>query len=249
MYRSTVNARRFAVAILAASCLFATASLALAQAPPAVVPAPRQDEWWTKLHESFLEQAKKGDIDLLFLGDSITQGWGGNETWKKHYTPRRAANFGIGGDRTQHVLWRLEHGEVEGIKPRAVVLMIGTNNAGEDSADEIAAGIKEIVSQLRKRLPEANVLLLAVFPRSEKPDAVREKLSAVNAQISKLDDGGKVHYLDIGSSFLEEDGTISKEIMPDFLHLSPKGYERWAEAIEPSLKHLLSECCEKPQTP
>ena len=177
----------------------------------------------------------------MFLGDSITQGWNNNATWKKHYEPRRTANFGISGDGTQHVLWRIQNGELEGIKPRAVVMMIGTNNVGGSSADDIAAGIKGIVAELRKRLPETKILLLGVFPRSEKPDEARAKLKNVNEQISKLDDGDKVHYLDIGSSFLEEDGTISKKIMPDFLHLSAEGYERWAAAIEPSVKKLLGE--------
>ncbi|WP_231871528.1 GDSL-type esterase/lipase family protein [Planctomyces sp. SH-PL62] len=146
----------------------------------------------------------------------------------------------MGGDQTQHVLWRIQNGELEGLNPEAVVLMIGTNNAGSSPADDIAAGVEAIVAELRKRLPESDILLLGVFPRSEKPDATREKLQKVNARIAKLD-GGKVHYLDIGKAFLQEDGTISKEIMPDFLHLSPKGYELWAEAIEPSLSKLVDE--------
>jgi lysophospholipase L1-like esterase len=241
MRTAFIAARRFVPVLMGSALLLTSASQAVAQKPTTVSPSPRTDGWWTKLHDSFLDQAKKGDIDLLFLGDSITQGWNNNETWKKHYTPRKAANFGIGGDGTQHVLWRVENGEVDGIKPRAVVLMIGTNNAGNSSADEIAAGVKAIVEQLRKRLPETKILLLGVFPRSQKPDEVRAKLKNVNEQIAKLNDGEKIHYLDIGSKFLQEDGTISAEIMPDFLHLSPKGYELWADAIEPSLKKLLGE--------
>jgi len=241
MRRLTIPARRAAVALLGASLLFAASSSALAQAPPTTTPVPRKDDWWTKRHEASLERAKKGDVDLLFVGDSITQGWGENETWKKHYAPRKAANIGFSGDRTQHVLWRLENGEIDGINPRGIVLMIGTNNAGSDSAEDIAEGITQIVSLLRERLPDSNILLLAVFPRGEQPNPTREKLDAVNAKVAKLDDGGKVHYLDIGSSFLEDDGSISKEIMPDFLHLSPEGYKRWAKAIEPAVKHMLGE--------
>ena len=233
--------RRLVPALLGAALFLTPASQLAAQTPPTAAPAPRADEWWQKLHKGFLKQAEKGDIDLLFLGDSITQGWNNNATWKEHYAPRHAANFGIGGDRTEHVLWRIENGEIDGIKPKAIVLMIGTNNVGANSADDIAAGVKAIVAELRKRLPEAKILLLGVFPRSEKPDEARAKLKKVNEQISKLDDGDKVHYLDIGSSFLEDDDTISKKIMPDFLHLSPEGYERWAAAIEPSLKKLLGE--------
>jgi len=193
------------------------------------------------MHESFLSRAKQGNVDLLFLGDSITQGWHDNQVWQRYYGPRHAANFGIGGDRTEHILWRLANGEVEGIKPKVVVLMIGTNNAGSNSADDIASGVTAIVKDLRKRLPETHVLLLGVFPRSEKSDKLRAKLQQVNEQISKLDDGSHVTYLDIGKSFLNPDGTISREIMPDFLHLSAKGYRLWAEAMEPTLWRLLDE--------
>ena len=210
-------------------------------------PVPREGSWM-KLHESFLERAKK-PIDLLFLGDSITQGWGGKdkdgkgpaEVWERYYAPRNAANFGIGGDRTQHVLWRLDNGEVDGISPKVAVLMIGTNNAGTNSAEEIAEGVTAIVKKLQDKLPSTKILLLGVFPRSQNPDKVRAKLDEVNATIKKLDDGKTVHYLDIGPAFLEEDKSISKEIMPDFLHLSRKGYRIWADAIEPTLSKLLGE--------
>jgi len=189
------------------------------------------------MHESFLSRAKQGNVDLLFLGDSITQGWHDNQVWQRYYGPRHAANFGIGGDRTEHILWRLANGEVEGIKPKVVVLMIGTNNAGSNSADDIASGVTAIVKDLRKRLPETHVLLLGVFPRSEKSDKLRAKLQQVNEQISKLDDGSHVTYLDIGKSFLNPDGTISREIMPDFLHLSAKGYLLWADEVNRALGH------------
>jgi beta-glucosidase len=212
----------------------------LGQAPATVSPAPREG-WWMKLHESFLAQAKKGKTDLLFLGDSITQGWNNNSVWKRFYAPRHAANFGIGGDQTQHVLWRIEHGELSGIHPRVVVLMIGTNNSGSNTADEIALGITAIVKELRKGLPETKVLLLGVFPRGEKPDATRAKLEEVNRQVSRLDDGTHVTYLDIGKAFTNPDGTISREIMPDYLHLSARGYRIWADSMEPTLWRLLDE--------
>jgi len=236
-----IAARRSLLVVLGALLIPTPERPVQAQTPTPLAATPRKDEWWTNLHKSFLDRAKKGDVDLLFLGDSITQGWGDNATWKKHYTPLHAANFGIGGDGTQHVLWRVENGELEGIKPRAIVLMIGTNNVGSSKPDEIAEGIKAILEQLHKRLPEAKVLLLGVFPRSEKPDAARAAVKAINEKIARYDDGEKVHYLDIGPKFMKEDDTISPEIMPDFLHLSPKGYEIWAEAIEPSLKKLLGE--------
>jgi lysophospholipase L1-like esterase len=222
------------------SCLLAAGVMARAQAPATVTPASR-DGGWMKLHESFLDQAKKGNIDLLFLGDSITHGWNNNDVWQRFYGPRHAANFGIGGDQTQHVLWRIEHGEIDGIHPRVVVLMIGTNNAGSSTSVEIAAGIRAIVGELHKRLPDSKILLLGVFPRGQKPNGLREQLEDVNQQISSLHDGKALTYLDIGKAFLDADGAISPEIMPDYLHLSARGYRIWADAMEPTLWRLLDD--------
>jgi beta-glucosidase len=242
MRKRTKNALWLLAPVFGCCCLIGTglAFLVQAQAPATVTPVPRQGPWM-QLHEKFLAEAKQGNIDLLFLGDSITQGWGGNAIWKRYYGPRRAANFGIGGDRTEHVLWRLQHGEVDGIHPRDVVLMIGTNNSRDNTAAEIIAGIKAIVDELRKRLPDSKILLLGVFPRGQRPDGLRQKLDDVNEQISKLDDGKSVFYLNIGKAFLNADGTISPDVMPDYLHLTAKGYRRWADAMEPTLWKLLDE--------
>jgi lysophospholipase L1-like esterase len=215
-------------------------AVAFAQGPETAVPRPREG-LWMDLHRGFVDRAKKGNVDLLFLGDSITQGWNDNEVWKRYYGPRNAANFGIGGDRTQHVLWRIQNGELDGIEPKVVVLMIGTNNASSATADEIAQGIAAIVEELRHRLPRAKILLLGVFPRGQKPYATREKLQDVNAKIAPLDDGSHVKFLDIGKAFLSQDGTISPEIMPDYLHLNRKGYRIWADAMEPTLWSMLDE--------
>lgn len=238
-----LGVRHFA-ALAAGAVVIAASAQAVAQAPPTTVPAARQDEWWQQRHAKYLEEVKKAregaGVDLIFLGDSITEGWGENAAWKKYYGPRKALNLGIGGDQTQHVLWRIQNGELVGLHPKAVMLMIGTNNMGSNPAEEIAEGVEAIVAELQKTLPETDVLLLGIFPRGEKPDDTRKKLTDVNARISKLD-GGKVHYLDIGSSFVNPDGTISKDIMPDYLHLSDKGYELWAAAVDPSLKKLLKE--------
>jgi len=193
-------------------------------------------------HEKFVKVAQEGSSELLFLGDSITAGWNGKkEIWDKAFAQYKPANFGIGGDRTQHVLWRITNGELEEIKPKAVVLMIGTNNSGNDSAEGIAKGITVIVNTIREKQPQAKILLLAVFPRGEKltPNPGREKLTQVNAMISKLDDGKHVYYLDIGGKFLQPDGSISKDVMPDFLHLSAAGYQIWADAIETKLAELM----------
>lgn len=196
-----------------------------------------------KAHESFVATAKAGGVDLLFLGDSITAGWKGQKaTWDTSFGKYNPANFGIGGDRTQHVLWRIENGELDGITPKVAVLMIGTNNSGSDSADGIATGVKAIVDTLRKKSPQTKVLLLAVFPRGDKPDgkfgAAQEKLKQVNATLKKMHDGKTVHFYDIGEKFLVE-GQMSKEIMPDFLHLSAKGYQIWADAIGGKLAELM----------
>ena len=193
-------------------------------------------------HERFVKIAQEGKAQLVFLGDSITAGWNGKkEIWDKAFGAYKPANFGIGGDRTQHVLWRITHGELDGIKPKAVVLMIGTNNSSSDPAEGIAKGITAIVETIRAKQPQAKILLLAVFPRGEKPspNPGREKLAKVNAIIAKLHDGQNIHFLDIGAKFLQPDGSISKEIMPDFLHLSAAGYQIWADAISPKLAELM----------
>lgn len=238
---------RSASCFATAVALGAIALPACAQGPAAVVPKPREGPWM-EVHKSFLAQIKKsqadpkkGHIDLLFLGDSITQGWNENTIWQRYYSPRHAANFGIGGDRTQHVLWRIQNGELEGISPKVTVLMIGTNNLHDDTPDEIAQGIKTIVAEIQSRLPKTKILLLGIFPRSARPDDARKHIATINENIARLDDGSRVHYLDIGKSFLEPDGSISPEIMPDYLHLSTKGYRIWAEAMEPTLWKLLDE--------
>jgi lysophospholipase L1-like esterase len=213
----------------------------------AVKPVPRdKDAGWMKRHESFNARAKKGDVDLIFFGDSITHGWEGREAaqvWNKYYEPRKAMNAGIGGDRTQHVLWRIENGNVEGISPKLAVLMIGTNNSNgnDNTAEEIAEGIKAIVGKLQEKLPKTKVLILAIFPRGEKPSAQREKNAKASELASKLADDKTVFYLDIGPKFLEKDCTLTRKIMPDLLHLSKQGYEIWAESIEAKVAELMGE--------
>jgi lysophospholipase L1-like esterase len=241
---TTSSLRRLGLAVLVAAV--ATAAAPADEKQPehdAVKPAPRKDAGWVKRHESFVDRAKKGDVDVLFLGDSITQGWegkGSSEVWKKHFEPLKAANFGIGGDRTQHVLWRITEGkELEGIDPKVFVVMIGTNNMSSNSAPEIAEGVTAIVKELNKQRPRAKVLLLGVFPRGARAnDKFRDKIKEVNATLAKLD-GKQVRYLDFGDKFLDAEGNLPKETMPDALHLSPKGYQIWADAIDPVLKEML----------
>ena len=242
----------FIVALSSATSLFAqtappapTVATKTAPQPPDVA-APKNgkdgqpDAGFLKSHQSFVEIAKAGNVDLLFIGDSITAGWRGQpEIWKKAFGAYKPANFGIGGDRTQHVLWRLENGELDGVSPKAAVLMIGTNNSGSDSAEGIEEGIKKILATIHAKSPTTKVLLLAVFPRGAKPNPQREKLKQVNAVLATLDDGKDTFYLDIGDKFLEPDGTLTKEIMPDFLHLSAKGYQIWADATATKLAELM----------
>lgn len=236
----------FMKSILTAACAVAWLSFAIAGEHSAVNPMPRDANW--KVRADLLNKRIKDtpDAQLLFIGDSITQGWegqGAKEVWEKHYAPRKAVNLGIGGDRTQHVLWRLQNGNLEGVKPKAAVVMIGTNNSnGEDnSATQILEGIQAIVKELRSRQPQMKILLLAIFPRGENFNAQRGKITQINQALRKLDDGQNVHFLDIGHRFLNEDGILPAEIMPDYLHLSRKGYELWADAIEKKLAALLGE--------
>ncbi|MBN1418744.1 MAG: GDSL family lipase [Planctomycetes bacterium] len=195
-------------------------------------------------HERFNERVRQGNVDLIFVGDSITQGWegAGKEVWSRYYGGRNAVNLGIGGDRTQHVLWRLDHGNVDGIAPEVAVVMIGTNNSSADrnTASEMVDGVTAVVETLRAKLPATRILLLGIFPRGQTFNDQRGNILQVNQTIQKLDDGDHIRYLDIGHRFLEKDGSLSREIMPDFLHLTPKGYEIWAASIEDTLAELMA---------
>ena len=210
----------------------------------AIEPAHRHN-WWTVRHLAVNERVRQGDVDMIFIGDSITHGWesNGRKVWQKYYENRKAVNMGFSGDRTQHVLWRLDNGNIEGISPKVAVIMIGTNNSNgnDNTAEEIADGMIAICKKLRAKLPETKILLLAVFPRAEKPCPQREKIAKANKIASKSADGKMIHYLDIGPKFLQPDKSISKEIMPDYLHLTPKGYQIWAEAIEPTIVRLMGD--------
>jgi lysophospholipase L1-like esterase len=210
----------------------------------AVEPAHRHS-WWTLRNDAVNERVKQGNVDLLMIGDSITHGWegGGKKLWDKYYEPRNAVNMGFGGDRTQHVLWRLEHGHLEGISPKLAVLMIGTNNSnGEDNtAEEIADGIIAICKKLRAECPKMKILILAIFPRGPEPSEQREKNAKASLLASKIADGKMIHYLDINDKFLTKDGFLSMKIMPDYLHPNEEGYKIWAEAIEPKVAELMGD--------
>lgn len=241
------------VVVLSFSAMVFAGSNAVAVEPktnPAVTPVPRPDDWWTQRHAAILERVKQGNVDLIMVGDSITHGWEGvNEIWAKYYAPRNAVNMGYSGDRTEQVLWRFDNGEIDGISPKLAVIMIGTNNSNGDdyTAEQIAEGIIAIIDKLQVKLPQMKILVLGIFPRAEKPCPQREK----NAKASELaakyiaDQTAKgnkdLSYLDIGPKFLAADGTLPADIMPDFLHPNAKGYQIWAEAIEPKIVELMGE--------
>lgn len=243
--------------MLGSFCLAALGTALMAFPGPdhsAVKPVPR-DPNWVKRHDKFVEIAKRGGVEVLFLGDSITDAWGGeghgqgspgSKLFEEKFVPLKAANFGIGGDRTQHVLWRLQNGELKGITPKVVMLMIGTNNSNgkDNTAEEIADGVKAIVAEIQKQSPTTKVLLLAIFPRATGNDAnlkklQSEKINKVNEEIVKLHDGKKVKFLNINKIFTAADGSLPRDLMPDQLHLSPNGYALWAKAVEGEIKALI----------
>jgi len=206
------------------------------------------DEWWILRHQAKLKELKqkKNRIDLLMIGDSITQGWEDEENfdtlWRKYFEPRNALNLGFSGDRTEQVLWRLQNGEVDGIEPKLAVLLIGTNNTGhrQDPANDTAAGIKAILQELTTRLENTAILLLAIFPCGESPnDPLRTLNSNVNDIIVDYADGKTVHFLDIGHNYVDAAGRLRTELMPDLLHLSPAGYKVWADSMESLLNKLM----------
>lgn len=187
----------------------------------------------------------RGNIQLVFLGDSITQGWesDGRPVWDQYYAKRRPANFGMNLDTTQNLLWRIQHGNLQGIHPHLVILLIGINNASRGtSAQELAGGVEAVVRHLRFALPRSKLLVLGIFPSGEQPDHPRRlKAREANVLMRETVDRHMSFFLDIGDVFLNADGTISRTIMPDFLHMSLRGYQLWAEAIESSVQRLLKE--------
>jgi lysophospholipase L1-like esterase len=207
---------------------------------PATEPRSRDDA----RHQSFLEVARAGNIDVLFVGDSITDWWRqeqrGLAVWNEYFAPLRAANFGIAGDTTQGVLWRMQNGELDGFQARLIVLMLGTNNINRNANADIAQGNRAIVDEFRRRQPGAKVLILGVFPRGAAPDnPFRAAIKEINAQLAAIADNSRVFYMDIGDAFLAPDGTLPVDVMPDGLHPNTKGYQIWADAIVGRVRELL----------
>jgi sialidase-1 len=224
------------------------ARFALENANLATIPEGRWETtgkfgWWPARHAQKVAEAKE-NVEVVFLGDSITQGWekAGAEIWKEKFAPLNAANYGFGGDSTQHVLWRLENGEFQGLKPKVVVLNIGTNNArhGDFTPPQIAQGIGAVVEKIKSICPDTKILLLAILPRDAQASGeMRLKCEAVNALLPRVADNKQVHFLNINAKFLQPDGTLTREIAPDLLHLSSHGYRIWSDAMQSQLQALL----------
>jgi lysophospholipase L1-like esterase len=207
-------------------------------AESAVTPVNRNP----KRHEQFMQRISAGPVGLLFLGDSITDMWPySSNTWNR-FKAYQVANFGVSGERTEDVLWRIGNGELDGIDPKAVVILIGTNNLArsEEQPEWVAAGIKAIITTVQQKLPHARILLMAIFPRGQSAtDPMRARIAAVNTLITAFAEPGRVDVLDIGDRLVDAQGGIAKEIMPDFLHPSGKGFKIWYEAMWPTLSKLL----------
>jgi beta-glucosidase len=194
-----------------------------------------------------VEQAKHDQIDLLFMGDSITDFWlrpgprYGTNIWSKYYAPLHAADFGISGDRTENVIWRIDNGELDGLHPKVVVLMIGTNNSRSNSPVQIAKGVKVILNKIQDKCPDTKILLLGVFPRNRTNDVAAqiEAPDKINAIISHYAHGKKIRYLNINKVFLGPDGKVPASIMPDYLHPNEHGYQLWADAMNPTLFEMM----------
>ncbi len=235
-------------------CLFVAASLIspfvigqdasfplLQHAASAIAPKPRKEALnWEKLHKKYVAKARRGRIEVLFMGDSITYGWQieARPIWDEYFAPLHAANFAIPGDRIENVLWRLQNGEFKGIKPKVVVLLIGTNNCGTDSAEKIAVGIKMIINEIHDKSPSTKVLLLGIFPRN-KDSFQMVKIEKANAFLAKYDDGRMTRFININDEFFGPDGQVQEDIMFDYLHLTVEGYMIWANAMLKTLEDML----------
>jgi hypothetical protein len=212
---------------------------------PVRIPFPEVQEWYWPRHDAVNERLKQGNVDLLFVGNSIMNGWDntGKKYWDQYYVPRNAVNMGFGWDWTQHTLWRLDHSDFSNISPKLAVVLIGTNNSNgnDNAAEEIADGIIAICGRLHTQFPDMKILLLAIFPRESEPCPQREKITQANQWASRIADGELIHYLDLSHLFLSEYGKLRQELMPDSLHPNEEGYRVWAEAMEPKIAELLGE--------
>ena len=242
-----------AIAVITAAVLLVTTAV-LPQNISTITPEPRQSDFWLNRFDEINRRIEQGNIDLLFVGDSITHFWegtiypadsephgtAGQVVWDEYYSQRNAVNIGIGGDKIEHILWRLDNGNIDGISPKLIVLLAGTNNVEDNTAAEIADGIVAIIDKLQLKLPDSKILLLSIFPRGEHPNDLRKILAnASDTAAARIADRDKVFYMDIAANFLSNDGILRPDIMPDALHPNEQGYRIWAESIEPIVSQLF----------
>ena len=228
--------------LLASACSSAIANTA-------IEPKPKGN--WILRHLQMVDRARQGDIDVVLLGDSITDYWPKRapEVYEHTFGAYKTANFGISADRTQHLLWRLQNGIGEGYSPKVTVLLIGTNNTGmekdgttpRNSTAETIEGILQVIEEIRTRFPDTTLLLFALFPRGTADNFQRDQIREINSALSRLHNGKSIRYIDIGDQFLDPDGEIPESLMPDKLHPAPDGYKIWAAALEEPLSQLLKQ--------
>ena len=218
---------------------------------PADRAAPRTDQNSMTAHEQLLAKARQGRIDVYFEGDSIVRRWGALDypellaNWNSNFSGWNAANFGWGADRTEHILWRLEHGELDGVNPRVIVLLAGTNNVSTDPRDDrtvadIARGIKAIVDACRRKAPQATIILTAIFPRNDNIAVVRT-IERINRQLAGFADGRRVRFVSINDRLADSEGRLFDGVLNarDKLHPTLAGYQIWADALKPIFRELL----------
>lgn len=202
----------------------------------------QKDPFYKMMHDEFSRQSKEGKINLLFIGDSITFGWTaqGKAVWDREFAGWKTANFGVPGDTTAGVLWRITHGEISGLNPKAIVLLIGTNDLTEGTLPTtIAENVGRIIDEFKKISPDARIVIVGVLPRGRgEQDSYRKEIKILNDLLAKFADGATIRYLDFGAKLLTPQKTVSEEMLPDFLHLSDKGYEMWANGLRPLLSDL-----------
>ena len=252
---SSSNIRSSTRGVSRVGCLLALTALSplLLCAQRADVAAPRTDANSAKAHEQLLAKRSQGQIDIYFEGDSITRRWGATdypqllENWKQNFTGWNAADFGWGADRIENVLWRLENGELDGIHPKVIVLLAGTNNVGnrvppegiEAAAQNITGGIKAVLRVMREKAPEATIILTAIFPRNDNM-AVMPEINAINENLARLADGQRIRFLNINDRLADSGGKLYEGMMnPDMLHPALKGYQIWADALKPIFTSIL----------
>jgi lysophospholipase L1-like esterase len=252
-----MHGRALSVAYLVAAALFSALAVdnACAQGKGGAAadqPVPRMDANSKLAHQQRVDSLKKGRIDVYLVGDSITRRWRATDypqflaNWNENFFGWNAANFGWGGDTTQNILWRLQNGELEGIQPKVIVLLAGTNNvgkipAGDAKVADITKGIKALLDTLREKVPRATIFVMAILPRNDgaRPTAVMPSINKINENIARFANGKSIRFLNINDKLADRDGNLFEGMTVDRLHLSLKGYQVWADALKPLLTEVL----------